>query len=233
MDILTLKHGDNFIHLLLAGRQAAAVDPGAAEPVAAALQAQGCMLELVLITHHHGDHTGGVSELKKRFSCRVVAPAGNLAPSHETVAGGERVPFSGCSIQVLAVPGHTANDVAYYLPGAQAVFTGDTLFAGGCGRVFSGQPQVLWASLCRLRALPAGTQVFGGHDYTRENLEFAAHIEPGNAAVRARLDGVRRRESEGGPFEASTLAEERQTNPFFRCRDAADFARVRALKDAW
>ena len=233
MDIRTLRYAENFIYMLLEGRRAAVVDPGAAQPVTAALQAQGCTLELVLITHHHADHTGGVAELKEQSQCRVVGPPGGLTAVDEPVGEGDVVSFPGCSIEVLSVPGHTAHDVAYYLPGAKAVFTGDTLFAGGCGRVFSGRPQVMWASLCRLLALPEDTRVYGGHDYTQENLEFAASMDPDNAAVRERLDVFCRREAEGRPFEASTIAEEKRTNPFLRCRDAADFARVRSRKDAW
>jgi hydroxyacylglutathione hydrolase len=233
MDIRTLRYADNFIYLLREGQRAAVVDPGAAQPVAAALQAEGCALELALITHHHADHTGGVAELKERSACRVVGPPGGLTAVVSPVGGGDVVSFAGRSIEVLPVPGHTVHDLAYYLPEARVVFTGDTLFAGGCGRVLGGQPQVMWDSLCRLRALPEDTRVFGGHDYTEENLEFAAFVDPQNAAVQNRLDSLRRRAAQGRPFEASTIAEEKQTNPFFRCRDAADFARLRSRKDAW
>lgn len=233
MEIHTLRYADNFIYLLLEEERAAVVDPRAALPVAALLQARAVALELILITHHHGDHTGGVPELKERWPCRVAGPADGLLAVDPAVVEGDRIPFGPCQIHVLEVPGHTQHDVAYYLPEQKAVFTGDTLFAGGCGRVFSHQPQLLWASLNRLRSLPDETRVYGGHDYTEENLEFALSLDPHNAAVRERLDELRRRAAEGAPFEASTVAEEKRTNPFLRCRKAAEFARIRSLKDDW
>jgi len=232
MEITALRYGDNFIYLLQAGRSAAAVDPGAARPVAEALSAAGRRLELILLTHQHADHTGGVAELKRALGCRVAGPPGGR-PADTAVQGGETLAFAGVSIEVLSVPGHTANDVAFHVPAESAVFTGDTLFAAGCGRVLSGRAELMWDSLRRLAALPDGTRVFGGHDYTLENLEFAAFIDPANAAVRERLGALRRRAAEGRAFEPSTIAEERRTNPFLRCRDAAEFARLRARKDAW
>lgn len=134
------------------------------------------------------------------------------------------------TMEVLSVPGHTAHDVAYYLAESNAVFTGDTLFAGGCGRVFSGRADWMWKSLCRLRALPHSTRVFGGHDYTEDNLAFALLLEPDNRAVQNRLAAFRRNAASDRPFTPSTIAEERMTNPFFRCLNVEVFSRIRERK---
>lgn len=245
MKIETLHSGDNFIYLLLDGKQAAVVDPGTAFPVERALTACGATLELIILTHLHGDHTGGCRALKDATGCRVVGPTGGGPLLDTIVQGGDVVPFAGASIDVLAVPGHTEIDLAYHLPEAGAVFTGDTLFACGCGRLFGADPITMWSSLCRLRALPPETRVYGGHDYTLENLQFAAHLDPDNAALQERLQAFQRRE--GTDTEISTIAEERQTNPFLRCDTpelaaalgmqesdpAAIFAEIRHHKDRW
>lgn len=233
MEIRTLRHGDNFIYLLAEGRTAAVVDPGSARPVDAELQAAGLKLDLILLTHYHADHAGGVGQLSRATGCRVAGPPGGLVAVSERVGEGDVVPFAGQRIQVLAVPGHTPHDVAYYLPDEKAVFSGDVLFSGGCGRMFSGPAERMWDSLCRLRALPDETRVFGGHDYTLDNLEFAAFVDSENVALRDRIARFRRNSEAGAAFEASTIAEEKLTNPFLRCRDAAEFARLRSRKDAW
>ena len=243
MRIETLRVGDNFVYVLIAGKRAAVVDPGVAGPVQAFLDAEGWPLDLILLTHYHGDHTGGCAALRGN-GCAVVGAVGGSVPLDRVVADGDRLDFAGCAIEVLAVPGHTTHDTAYYLPDAQALFTGDVLFAGGCGRLFDGDAAQMWTSLCRLRALPDETRLYGGHDYTLDNLEFAVHLEPKHAAVRERLTRFRADPHAAHP---STLAEEKRTNPFLRCddpalavavdmpgRDAADvFATVRGLKDRW
>ena len=245
MQVDILRHGDNFIYLLVDDSHAVAVDPGAAGPVVGALTATGLELGTILVTHHHGDHTAGCAELRRRFGCRVVGPRGPGVD--RAVQGGAKVPLGGVHLDVLAVPGHTAMDVAYHLPSHNAVFTGDTLFAGGCGRVFGAKADTLWDSLCRLRALPDATRVFGGHDYTLDNLEFAVHVEPDNADTRARLAAFREGLARGADFPVSTIAEEKATNPFFRfdvatfqaaagmtgASGAAVFAEVRGRKDRW
>jgi hydroxyacylglutathione hydrolase len=162
----------------------------------------------------------------------------------DVVEDGAVVKFAGQPVEVLFVPGHTAHDTAYYFPQAQAVFTGDSLFACGCGRMFGRDAARMWGSLCRLRDLPDETRLYCGHDYTLENLEFAAHLEPENAAVRARLDQFR---ADPGSAMPSTLGEEKRTNPFLRCdteslaaaaglpgRTPAEvLAAIRGMKDRW
>jgi hydroxyacylglutathione hydrolase len=243
MHIETVRAGDNFIHVLIAGAGAAVVDPGMAAPIQALLAKRELALEMILLTHYHADHTGGCAALRNK-ACEVVGPPGGFVDLDRVVGDGEAIAFGTTTIEVLAVPGHTAFDAAYHVPGAKAVFTGDVLFAAGCGRMFSRDAQQMWKSLCRLRDLPDETRVYGGHDYTRENLAFAVHLEPDNAAVRERLAQFLANPATVSP---STLAEEKATNPFLRCdtdsvaaaanlsrRPAAEiFAAVRGMKDRW
>ncbi len=243
MQIETLRIGENFVYVLSVAGRAAVVDPGVADPVASYLEEAGLTLELILLTHYHGDHIGGVAALR-RATRDVVGPAGGSLDLDHTAMHGDVIDFAGYSISALAIPGHTTHDTAYYLPEAQAVFTGDVLFACGCGRMFGCDADRMWASLSRLRDLPDETRVYGGHDYTLENLEFAAHLEPDNAVVRDRLDQYR---ADPGSAMPSTIAEEKRTNPFLRCdteavaeaaglpgHSAADvLAAVRAMKDRW
>ena len=244
MEIQTIRSGDNYIHLLLDGRRAAVVDPGNAALVERALADTGASLELVLITHHHGDHTGGCSALKRATGCRIVGPPGG-ARFDTQLQDGDSVPFAGTKLTVLSAPGHTRNDLAYHLPEANAVFTGDTLFACGCGRLFSRDAEAMWSSLCRLRSLPGETRVYVGHDYTEDNLQFAIHLDPDNAELQKRLRDYK--SGSGSRLAPSTIAEERSTNPFFRCDTpelmaalkmqgippAEVFAEVRRRKDRW
>ncbi|MBT3194513.1 MAG: hydroxyacylglutathione hydrolase [Verrucomicrobia bacterium] len=247
MEVETLLHGDNYIYLLIDGDEAVVVDPGAAPPVLEALDQHRASLKLILLTHYHGDHTGGCIPLKQASRCRVLGSAGGPIPLDEEVSESRTITFAGLSISVFSVPGHTSHDVAYYVPQAKLLFTGDTLFAGGCGRLFTNDPERLWSSLSRLRALPGDTRVYGGHDYARDNLEFAAALEPENTAIRQRLNGLIKRERMGPPHPPSTLAEECKTNPFLRCDSpevrvavnlpegsaVAVFAELRRRKDHW
>ena len=232
MQITTLPYGDNFIYLLGRDRCWTVIDPGAARPVLSALEKQDATLEQILITHPHGDHTAGVTTLKKHYNCLVAGPPGNYG-GDRVLRDGDLVPCAGTNIQVLGVPGHTEHDLAYYLPEQDAVFTGDILFAAGCGRVTRGDMQTLWHSLTRLQTLPASTRVFGGHDYTLENLEFAAAMFPRHDAIRERLETVRRMTDTGRTYLPSTIAEEKRTNPFLLCGDYETFKRLRTHKDTW
>lgn len=213
---------DNYIWLMRNGPDAAVVDPGDAEPVIAYLTRNNLRLRSILVTHHHPDHVGGVAVLAASHDIPVFGPAAEDIPVvTRTLHEGEQVEPPGLNqtLSVLEVPGHTRGHIAYY--GANALFCGDTLFAGGCGRLFEGTPQQMLKSLQKLAALPAHTRVYCAHEYTEANLEFAKAVEPDNAAVRERAERVAQLRSRGEPAVPSTMAEELETNPFLRIEQPA------------
>lgn len=209
---------DNYIWLLHHGDQAAVVDPGDATPVRARLKELGLTLTAVLITHHHGDHVGGLAELAASTGAEVFGPAGeDIAGITRTVKDADLIELPGLGerLQVLEVPGHTRGHVAYY--GANALFCGDTLFAGGCGRLFEGSPAQMWHSLQKLAALPGATRVYCAHEYTESNLRFALAADPHNPVLAQRIEQVRRLRAAGLPSLPSRMSDEHATNPFLRC----------------
>jgi len=204
----------------------AAIDAPEAAPVEAALRSTGWTLTDILVTHHHGDHTAGIEELKSRHRCRVVAPeaeADGIPGVDETVRENDMVRVGGLEARVIETPGHTLGQVNYFFPADRLLFAGDTLFSIGCGRVIEGTPEMLWASLLKLRALPDDTRLYCGHEYTAANIRFAKTVEPGNAALAAREREVARLLAEKKPTIPSTLGEEKAANPFLRA-DAAEVA---------
>lgn len=239
---------DNYAYLLVgAGGRCVVVDPSEAIPIVRVLEAEGLTLGGALCTHHHWDHVGGLPELRERYPrLRVLAhrtDAAKIAGVTEVVEDGDRVPIEGLEFAAMHVPGHTLGAVAWI--GAGAVFTGDTLFLGGCGRLFEGTASMMHASLERIAALPAETRVYCGHEYTVANLRFAAAMEPNNVDVATKIAWARSERDAHRPTVPSTIADERRTNPFLRCAEptlrarfpepnAADvFARLRAAKDSF
>lgn len=212
---------DNYIWMLVRGTRAAVVDPGDASPVLQALQRDGLELSDILVTHHHRDHVGGVAELAAGGAC-VWGPAGEQIPCRRhALAGGDTIEVLGERFATLDVPGHTAGHIALYASALQSVFCGDTLFAGGCGRLFEGTPAQMHASLQRLAALPPETRVYCAHEYTLSNLRFARAVEPENEALARRQNDCEAQRERGLPTVPSTLAEELATNPFLRCDEPA------------
>lgn len=212
---------DNYIWMLHDGRQALVVDPGEAAPVTNALDAHGLQLTGILVTHHHGDHVGGVDALRSRLAGSVYGPAHEAIPEPcIPLEGGSTATLLGLSFQVIDVPGHTAGHIAYYLPdldGAPLLFCGDTLFSAGCGRLFEGTAAQMHASLSRLSSLPGNTRICCAHEYTQSNVRFALAVEPGNrelAAYRAWCDA---RREDGLPTLPSSMSRELDVNPFLRC----------------
>lgn len=211
---------DNYIWLLQddQSRQCCVVDPGDAAPVLSWLQ-QNPQWQLtdILVTHHHRDHTGGIEPLKAQTGARVIGPAREAISGRDlAVDDGDSVTLLGRGFQVIGVPGHTLGHVAYHQQNEQLLFSGDTLFAAGCGRIFEGTPAQMHDSLQKLARLPAQTQVYCAHEYTLSNLRFAQAVEPDNAALaqrQARCTALRERQQITLP---STLAEELATNPFLR-----------------
>jgi hydroxyacylglutathione hydrolase len=209
---------DNYIWCLSRGDQAWVVDPGEAAPVLAHLQASGLALAGILITHHHFDHTGGVAELLERWpDLPVIGPSHSpFAGATQTVADGDQITVFDVRFDVLAVPGHTLDHIAYHAPDEAMLLCGDTLFAGGCGRIFEGDVTMMHQSLQRLAALPGSTRVYCAHEYTVANLAFAQAVEPDNKALRRRIAVVAALRAEGRPSVPSRLDEELATNPFLR-----------------
>jgi len=213
---------DNYVWTLRRGKHAAVVDPGEAAPVLDYLGREGLALAAILATHHHADHVGGIAELREKYPVPVYGPKGEpIATLTHPVSEGDRVsvPELGVSFSVLDIPGHTRAHIAYY--GSGALFCGDTLFACGCGRLFEGSAQQMYASLQKLAALPDDTKVYCGHEYTLANIGFAKNVEPRNAALASREGRDREKRAAGRPTVPSTLREEKATNPFLRCREPA------------
>ena len=220
---------DNYIWLLRKGASAVVVDPGDARPVLDLLEREGLTLTSILITHHHADHQGGVARLLENYAAPVFGPAAeSITAITRPLFGGETIRLESLDLelQVLAVPGHTLGHLAYF--GSGCLFCGDTLFTGGCGRLFEGTPAQMHDSLTRLAALPEQTAVFCAHEYTETNLRFALTVEPRNRRLRERVDEVAVARAKGWATVPSTLALERATNPFLRCQEAEVVATARS-----
>jgi len=224
---------DNYIWMLHDGSHAIVVDPGDAQPVFDALARHKLQLAAILVTHHHADHTGGVGALHAATGARVWGPARERIPEPFTpLVQGDVAEALGLRFEVIDVPGHTAGHIAYFLPAAPSeaplLFCGDTLFSGGCGRLFEGTPAQMLASLDALAALPGDARVCCAHEYTLSNLRFALAVEPANADLthyNARCESLR---AQGQPTLPSQLATERLINPFLRSREATVLRAVRA-----
>ena len=225
---------DNYIYLLHEAETGATavIDPAVAAPVLKRLAERGWRLSHILNTHHHGDHTGGNLDLKRATGAQVVGArkdSQRIPGIDVEVAEGETFLLGHAAAMVFETPGHTVGHIAFWFPDSLALFCGDTLFSLGCGRLFEGSAEQMWASLAKLRDLPAETQVYCAHEYTAANGRFARVLDRANSALTARLDEVERLERADRPTVPSTLATECATNPFLRA-DAAEIAQAVGLE---
>jgi hydroxyacylglutathione hydrolase len=207
----------------------ASIDAPEAAPLIAALDKEGWKLTDILVTHHHGDHVGGIGELKKKYQCRVVAPHdanAKIADVDLRVEEGEVVKVGGLSARVLETPGHTLDHISYVFDDDRALFAADTLFSIGCGRVFEGTYPMMWDSLVKLRALPDDFKLYCGHEYTASNVKFALSIDPDNAALQARAKQVEQQRAAGKPTIPVSLGEEKKANVFLRADEASVAAAI-------
>jgi hydroxyacylglutathione hydrolase len=216
---------DNYIWMLHDGREALVVDPGDAAPVLDAIDRFGLALTGILVTHHHPDHVGGLRELQPHLQGPVHGPSREPMPVDVVPhAAGGHLQWQGIDFRVLDVPGHTLGHIAYFseaAPGGPLLFCGDTLFSAGCGRLFEGTPAQMHDSLTQLAALPDETRVCCAHEYTLSNLRFAHAAEPGNPKVLAHIAHCQGLRARGEPTLPSSIALEREINPFMRCTEPA------------
>ena len=224
---------DNYIWLLQHQGRALVVDPGDSEPVTRWLTANKHQLDCILVTHHHGDHTGGVADLQKQWGVKVYGPASESLPfEYQPLKQGDVFGWADLLFQTIDVPGHTAGHIAFWTqPTAQApiLFCGDTLFSGGCGRIFEGTPTQMLKAMDTLAALPGATRVCCAHEYTLSNLKFALTVEPDNLDLQGYVQHCMQLRSNDLPTLPAQLAQELQINPFLRSRHSAVIQAVKAF----
>ena len=226
--------------------ETAMVDAGDADAARAALVATGWRLTQIWITHHHGDHTAGLRDIAAETGAATYGPAG-VSGVTNILADGDDFAFAGRQVDVLATPGHTLDMLNFHLAAERLAFTGDTLFAMGCGRLFEGDAEMMWASLNRLMALDDDTIIYCSHEYTAANAAFALSIDPDNLALQRRAEAVAELRAAGQPTVPTIMGLEKETNPFLRAgdaairtwlgmgsaTDAAVFAEIRRRKDSF
>ncbi len=229
---------DNYVWLMhdAASGETVVVDPSVAEPVLAAADARGWRITQIWNTHWHPDHTGGNEAIKAATGCTITGPAAEAAkiPTLDrSVAEGDRLTIGAHEAVVIEVPAHTAGHIAFHMADQTVVFVGDTLFAMGCGRLFEGTPDQMFANMATLGALPSETIVYCAHEYTESNGLYALVAEPENDAIVARMKAVRAARAAGEATVPTTIALERATNPFMRAATVAQLAERRAAKDSF
>ena len=227
---------DNYVWLVhepVSG-ETMAVDPAVAEPVLAEAQQRGWQITQIWNTHWHPDHTGGNAAIREATGCTITGPAAEaerIPTLDRLVSEGDTIALGSVTARVLAVPAHTAGHIAYHFAEDRAAFVGDTLFAMGCGRLFEGTAEQMFANMRKLEVLGDETRIYCAHEYTISNGRFALTVEPENAALVSRMAEVTAMRERGEPTVPTTIALERATNPFMRASSVAELAERRAAKD--
>ena len=222
---------DNYTYLLSSGGKTAVVDSPLAEPIIAALGNR--RLDFIFNTHHHRDHVGGNLALKEKYNCRILGPTIDSIPGiDEAFSGGETFSFGEEPVRVMNANGHTKGHIAFFFPESSALFCGDSLFSLGCGKLFEGTAQQLWATLESYLKLPGRTKVYCAHEFTLENSLFALAVEPENGALKEKVKAVKKLRREGKPSVPSLLADESAANPFLRPHSAI-LQKLTGEKEPW
>ncbi len=227
---------DNYAWLLKDSTTGATaiVDPAEAGPIIAAIDAAGGRLDMILLTHHHGDHVADTDVIRARYKCPVVgasADAHRLPKLDQAVKEGDTVTLGGATAQVIETPGHTRGQINFFFPDGPILLSGDTLFSLGCGRLIEGTPREMFDSLAKLKALPADTLVCCGHEYTESNARFALHVDPSNTALQSMSQAASAARAAGKPSVPTRMGDELKANPFLTAATVETFAERRAGKD--
>ncbi len=231
-DLIITVQGDTYLYILQQGGYACVIDTAGYQAVKRVLTDRNLQLKKILNTHHHFDHTGGNLRLKEEYGCRILAGSHRAVGADWILEEGDTVSFAGLNLSVIKTPGHTLDSLCFFLAGEKKIiFTGDTLFTAGCGRLFEGTPAMMWESMQKLKVLPGDTQVCPGHNYTEENLAFALSLFPQNTFMLEFKKTARQKFNQGDNYVKSTIKLEKKINPFMLAPDAGELGLIRQKKD--
>lgn len=238
LQIPIIPHNANYAYILHDAQsgETAMLDPGDAKPMLEILAQKGWSLDYILNTHHHWDHTDGNSEVKAATGCRVIGYAHDserIPVIDQRVDVGEEIKICGTIAKVMFLPGHTRGHIAYYFEEEKALFSGDVIFAMGCGRLFEGTPQQMYQSFQQLKALPDDTRVYCAHEYTLTNATFATAVLPENHMIQTRYQEVKRMRENNLPTIPTTIGLERETNPFMLAENIKEFTKFRETRNTY
>lgn len=225
---------DNYAYVLQSGDDVAVVDPGDAAPIIEALEENPLLPNFIFNTHHHNDHIAGNKEIKEKYSAKLVAAEKDkhrISDIDQSVQDGNILQFGDEIVEVMETPGHTSGHICYWLPKSAVLFSGDTLFAMGCGRTFEGTAEQLFNAFQRFKELPDQTKIYCGHEYTQDNGIFCLSVDPDNQHLVERMEEVRVLRQNNQPTIPTTIELEKKTNIFMRAKNAIEFQKYRELKD--